>query len=66
MKHLVLLIALAVGPALACGINDEEIAKVQAEITRLSAIEQPTRDTKMALWRLNNRLQQLKDLNIKC
>ena len=66
MKHLVLILALVAGSAYACGIHSEEIVKVQAEITRLQAIENPTRDTKMALWRLNNRLQQLKDFNIGC
>lgn len=66
MKHLVVILALVIGSAQACGINDEEIARVQAEITRLSAVENPNRDTKMALWRLNNRLEQLKSFNIKC
>jgi hypothetical protein len=56
------MVALVASQAFA-GVNDEQIRQVEAEIARLSAIENPTRDTKMALWRLNNKLQALKDLN---
>ena len=62
MKYWIIMLALVASQAFA-GVNDEQIRQVEAEIARLSAIENPTRDTKMALWRLNNKLQALKDLN---
>jgi hypothetical protein len=62
MKYWIIMVALVASQAFA-GVNDEQIRQVEAEIARLSAIENPTRDTKMALWRLNNKLQALKDLN---
>ena len=63
MKYWIIMLAIVTSQCFA-GVNDEKIRQVEAEIARLSSIENPTRDTKMALWRLNNKLQQLKDLNV--
>jgi hypothetical protein len=63
MKYWIIMLAIVTSQCFA-GVNDEQIRQVEAEIARLSSIENPTRDTKMALWRLNNKLQQLKDLNV--
>lgn len=62
MKYWIILLAMVASQAFA-GVNDEQIKQVEAEIARLSSIENPSRDTKMALWRLNNKLRELKDLN---
>ena len=63
MKYWCIMLAIVTSQCFA-GVNDEQIRQVEAEIARLSSIENPTRDTKMALWRLNNKLQALKDLNV--
>jgi len=63
MKYWFVMLAIVTSQCFA-GVHDEQIRQVEAEIARLSAIENPSRDTKMALWRLNNKLQALKDLNV--
>jgi len=63
MKYLIIMLAIVTSQCFA-GVNDEAIAEVKAQIAQLEKIENPNRDTKMALWRLRNRLKQLEDFNI--
>jgi hypothetical protein len=69
MKYWIIMLALVASQAFA-GVNDQAIKETEAEITRVSqAIAQMKQEGlhtgrfEMTLWRLNNKLQALKDLN---
>jgi septal ring factor EnvC (AmiA/AmiB activator) len=66
MKYWIIMLALVASQAFA-GANDEAIAQIKEQIAqleqRIKESDQPLPRVQLEVWRLNNKLQALKDLN---